>query len=82
MLFQVWHEAPGDLQRSLFEHLYELVAESNEKRSNISLIRQMRLVQRLLYILPAVASNPTRDLMLTLLGALLLAQPDPHDLLA
>ncbi|KAF6208270.1 hypothetical protein GE061_016724 [Apolygus lucorum] len=79
---EVWHEAPGDLQRSLFEHLYELVAESNEKRSNINLIRQMRLVQRLLYILPAVASNPTRDLMLTLLGALLLAQPDPHDLLA
>ncbi|XP_014261988.1 WD repeat and FYVE domain-containing protein 3 isoform X2 [Cimex lectularius] len=79
---EVWHEAPGDLQRSLFEHLYELVAESSEKKCNINLIRQMRLIQRLLYILPAVASNPTRDLMLTLLGALLLAQPDTSDILA
>ncbi|XP_073985786.1 WD repeat and FYVE domain containing 3 bchs [Rhodnius prolixus] len=79
---EVWHEAPGDLQRSLFEHLYELVAESSEKRSNLNLVRQMRLVQRLLFILPAVNSNQTRGLMLNLLGALLLAQPDHHDLLA
>lgn len=78
----MWHEAPGDLQRSLFEHLYELVAESSEKRSNLNLVRQMRLVQRLLFILPAVNSNQTRGLMLNLLGALLLAQPDHHDLLA
>ncbi|KAK9506435.1 hypothetical protein O3M35_008377 [Rhynocoris fuscipes] len=79
---EVWHEAPGELQRSLFEHLYELVAESSEKRSHLNLVRQMRLVQRLLYILPAVSSNQTRGLMLNLLGALLLAQPDQHDLLA
>lgn len=78
---EVWHEAPGDIQRSLFEHLYELVADSSEKRVNISLIRQMRLVQRLLYILPTVNSGTTRDLILTLLGALLLAQPHPNDIL-
>ncbi|KAL1139731.1 hypothetical protein AAG570_006709 [Ranatra chinensis] len=78
---EVWHEAPGDLQRSLFEHLYELVAESSEKRCNISVIREMRLVQRLLYILPSITSDPTKNLLFTLLSALLLAQPDPHDIL-
>ena len=25
---QVWHEAPGDLQRSLYEHFFELLTES------------------------------------------------------
>jgi hypothetical protein len=77
----VWHEAPGDLERSLFEHLYELVAESSEKRCNINVVREMKLVQRLLYILPSITSSPTRNLLFTLLSALLLAQPDRHVLL-
>ena len=25
---EVWHDAPGDLQRSLYEHFYELLTES------------------------------------------------------
>ena len=25
---EVWHEAPGELQRSLYEHFYELLTES------------------------------------------------------
>ncbi|CAH1285563.1 unnamed protein product [Diabrotica balteata] len=30
---EVWYEAPGELLRSHLEHLYELAAESNEKRT-------------------------------------------------
>lgn len=28
MWFQIWHEAPFDLQRSLYEHFFELLTES------------------------------------------------------
>lgn len=79
---EVWHEAPGELQRSLLEHLYELVAESSEKRNNLRVVREMHLVQRLLRILPSVQAPPTRQVLLNLLGALLANNPLPHDLLA
>ena len=28
VLFQVWHDAPGELERSLYEHFRELLTES------------------------------------------------------
>lgn len=79
--FQVWHEAPGELQRSLFEHLLELVSESSEKRCNLRVVRELGLVPRLLLILPGVSSPPTRYVLLALLGVLLGGQPRPTDLL-
>lgn len=78
---QVWHQAPGELQRSLLEHLYELVTESSEKRHNLNTMRDMQLVQRLLRILPEVTSQSTRQVLLNLLGALLAGQPLSQDLL-
>ena len=27
---ELWHEAPGDLEKSLFEHFYELLADTSE----------------------------------------------------
>lgn len=78
----MWHEAPGELQRSLLEHLYELVAESSEKRNNLRTMRDMQLVQRLLRILPDVTSQPTRQVLLALLGAILAGQPLSQDLLS
>jgi hypothetical protein len=77
----VWHEAPGELQRSLFEHLYELVAESSEKRTNLRIVRDLGLVQRLLLILADVNSEPTRHVLMSLLGVLLGGQPRASDLL-
>nr|CAD7266139.1 unnamed protein product [Timema shepardi] len=78
---EVWHEAPGELQRSLFEHLYELISESSEKRTNLRIVRDLHLTQRLLYILPDVVNGPTRQVLLNLLGALLAGQPRALDLL-
>lgn len=81
LCLQVWHEAPGELQRSLFEHLYELVAESSEKRTNLRIVRDLGLVQRLLLILADVNSGPTRQILMSLLGVLLGGQPRASDLL-
>lgn len=39
--FQVWADAPGDLLRTLLEHLVELARESGERQHNV---RKMRLV--------------------------------------
>lgn len=80
LYFQVWHEAPGDLEKSLLEHVYELVTESSEKRLNLRIIRDLHLVPKLLFILGDVTSGSTRQVLLSLLGALL-AQPRTMDLL-
>lgn len=40
---EVWHEAPGELLRSHLEHLYELAAESSEKRNNIWIMRDLQV---------------------------------------
>lgn len=76
----MWHEAPGDLQRSLLEHLFELVTESSEKKINLKIVRDLKLVPRLLFILGDITSGHTRQVTLSLLGALL-AQPRDDDLL-
>ena len=49
--FQVWHNAPYDLQRSLYEHFYELLIDSSDAENNRRLMRQLRMVNRLLYML-------------------------------
>ncbi|XP_063226772.1 WD repeat and FYVE domain-containing protein 3 isoform X2 [Bacillus rossius redtenbacheri] len=79
---EVWHEAPGELQRSLLEHLLELVSESSERRANLRVLRDLQLAQRLLHVLPETRAAPTHRALLALLGALLAGQPRPHDLLA
>ncbi|XP_046392591.1 WD repeat and FYVE domain-containing protein 3 isoform X2 [Ischnura elegans] len=79
---EVWHEAPGELERSLFEHLHELVAESSEKQTNLKIARELQLLQRLLRILPRISSPPTRQVLLSLLKALLGNHPRSADLLA
>ncbi|CAL1540511.1 unnamed protein product, partial [Lymnaea stagnalis] len=48
---EIWHEAPGDLQRSLYEHFYELLTDSSEQKSNHSIMRSMGLSTKLLHIL-------------------------------
>ncbi|XP_012287062.1 WD repeat and FYVE domain-containing protein 3 isoform X1 [Orussus abietinus] len=77
---EVWHEAPGELLRSLLEHLYELIAESSEKRTNLRLMRDLQLVHKLLHILSDVKQNATRQVLLALLN-ILLGQPRQADLL-
>ncbi|XP_051170147.1 WD repeat and FYVE domain-containing protein 3 [Leptopilina boulardi] len=77
---QVWHEAPGELLRSLLEHLYELIADSSEKRTNLRLMRDLQLVHKLLHILGEVKQNATRQVLLALLS-ILLSQPRQADLL-
>lgn len=80
---EVWHQAPGELVKSLFEHLLELVSESSEKKTNLRLLRELMLVPRLLHVLPSVMAGPppTRAMLLTLLGVLLAGNPRPVDLL-
>ncbi|XP_037804795.1 WD repeat and FYVE domain-containing protein 3-like [Penaeus monodon] len=48
---EVWADAPGDLLRTLLEHLVELARESGERQHNVRKMRQLRLVPRLLHLL-------------------------------
>ncbi|KAI5732691.1 hypothetical protein M8J76_003102 [Diaphorina citri] len=77
----MWHSAPGELQRSLFDHLYELVAESNEKRTNLRIVQEMDIVPRLLQMLTVMQSAHTRQVLVALIGALLANQPVQSQLL-
>ncbi|CAH1111054.1 unnamed protein product [Psylliodes chrysocephalus] len=78
---EVWHEAPGELLRSHLEHLYELAAESNEKRNNAWVMRELQLVEKLLHICPDVRHPATRQVLFSLLSVLLSSQPRQNDLL-
>ncbi|KAJ8919114.1 hypothetical protein NQ315_012099 [Exocentrus adspersus] len=78
---EVWHEAPGELLRSHLEHLYELAAESNEKRNNTWIMRDLQLVEKLLHITPDVKHAATRQVLFSLLSVLLNGQPRQNDLL-
>ncbi|KAK3895111.1 hypothetical protein Pcinc_001157 [Petrolisthes cinctipes] len=63
---EVWCDAPGELCRTLLEHLVELARESGERHHNIRKMRSLNLVQRLLHLLweqsqgqEMVASSPS-----------------------
>ncbi|XP_035824115.1 WD repeat and FYVE domain-containing protein 3 isoform X2 [Aplysia californica] len=79
---EIWHEAPGDLQRSLYEHFYELLTDSSEQRSNHSIMRKLGLTNKLLHILkdPRLAV-PTVQSISNVLGELLSGPPDHAGLL-
>lgn len=78
---EVWHEAPGELLRSHLEHLYELAAESSEKRNNTWMMRDLQLVTKLLHIISDVRHQTTRQVLFSLLSILLGGQPRHCDLL-
>ena len=79
---EVWHEAPFDLQKSLYEHFFELLTESSDQTNNFQLMRDIGLVSRLLHILKdnklTVASI---DTITSVIHVLLQSPSDSHSLL-
>lgn len=67
--------------RSHLEHLYELAAESSEKKNNTWMMRDLQLVTKLLHIISNVKHPATRQVLFSLLSILLGGQPRPCDLL-
>ncbi|XP_064637335.1 WD repeat and FYVE domain-containing protein 3-like isoform X3 [Lineus longissimus] len=79
---EVWHEAPGDLQRSLYEHFFELLTESSELQSNLKLMREVGLVNKLLHILKdSTLSAITIQTIVSVLQVLLTSCPDQKSIL-
>lgn len=66
----VWHHAPNGLLKSLLEHLFELASESS-KRTNIRIMRDLKLVNKLLHLLDDVTDDSTLDVLFSLLHVLL-----------
>ncbi|KAL4240237.1 WD repeat and FYVE domain-containing protein 3 [Mactra antiquata] len=79
---EVWHDAPFDLQRSLYEHFYELLTDSSDQSNNLRLMREMGLVSRLLHVLrdPRLP-QATIETMASVIGLLLEGTPDGQALL-
>ncbi|XP_070185825.1 WD repeat and FYVE domain-containing protein 3-like isoform X2 [Littorina saxatilis] len=79
---EVWHKAPGDLQRSLYEHFYELLTDSSEAKTNCELMRDMGLVNKLLNILRDVQlSVSTTNTIASVICELFTGAPDSYGLL-
>ncbi|BFZ02583.1 hypothetical protein BsWGS_05621 [Bradybaena similaris] len=79
---EIWHEAPGDLQRSLYEHFFELLTDSSELKSNHSIMRNMGLTTKLLHILKDYKLPiQTVQSVANVLGELLAGPPDHPGLL-
>eukprot|EP00094_Tigriopus_californicus_P005213 TCALIF_05026-PB protein Name:"Similar to WDFY3 WD repeat and FYVE domain-containing protein 3 (Homo sapiens)" AED:0.04 eAED:0.04 QI:7/0.93/0.68/1/1/1/16/134/3650 len=80
----VWHEAPQDLEKALFEHFYELIADTSMQRngSNIRTLREFCLVEKLLAILKtSECSNGTTLVLLNVIHSLLCSNPRVTDVL-
>ena len=79
----VWCDTPDDLQKSLFELLFQLSTDSPDAKSNIRCMRELNLISRLLYTLQEVSLSPSaRQALWNLLGALLSNNPRAVDLLS
>ncbi len=80
---EVWCDTPEDLQKSLFELLYQLASENPDSRINIRCMRELNMVSKLLYTLQEVDLSPgARKSLWNLLGALLSTNPRSIDLLS
>ena len=70
---EVWSEAAEELQRSLYNHLFELVTLSSEKHTNAEQLYDMQMVHRLLQVLHRNSlSDATIKSVANVLSALLL----------
>lgn len=79
---EVWQDVPGDLQRSLYEHFYELIAESSEKKYNLKILRELEMVPRLLQILKRTnLTSVTARVICNLLCVLLRNTTNSKDIL-
>ncbi|KAH9494853.1 WD repeat and FYVE domain-containing protein 3, partial [Bulinus truncatus] len=79
---EIWHEAPGELQRSLYDHFYELLTDSSEQKSNHNIMRNIGLSTKLLHILKDhKLSLSTCQSIANVLGELLSGPSDQAGLL-
>ena len=81
---QLWHEAPAEVEKSLFEHFFELISDSGLQRSsgNIKILREYHLVEKLLVILKKSESSSSTTLtLLNVLHALLCSSPRVTDVI-
>ncbi|XP_066304852.1 WD repeat and FYVE domain-containing protein 3-like isoform X4 [Branchiostoma lanceolatum] len=79
---EVWHNAPFDLQKSLFEHFIELLTESSENSSNALLMIELGMVSKLLHTLQDRSlSQTTVDSVAMVLALLLQGSLKSSDLL-
>ncbi|XP_055847784.1 WD repeat and FYVE domain-containing protein 3 [Episyrphus balteatus] len=78
---EIWHGAPNGLLRSLLEHLLELAVESNEKKQNVKIMRDLQLLNKLLNIITDINDHSTREILFSLVETLLGGQPRHSDLL-
>eukprot|EP00795_Rhopilema_esculentum_P008037 gene8037-13951_t len=49
--FEIWHNAPNDLEKSLFSHFFELLTQGSECEKNLSCLRSLDCVSKLLHVL-------------------------------
>ena len=79
---KVWHDAPSDLQRSLYEHFYELLTETTGCEINKKIMREARLVKKILYVMRDVQlSKATLEILCRVLRILLHNNTDSKDVL-
>ena len=79
---ELWHEAPEELEKSLFEHFYELIADANNAMNNVRTLRNYSLVEKLLSILKkSESSNAASLTLLNVIHGLLCSNPRVTDVL-
>lgn len=79
---EVWHDAPSDLQRSLYEHFYELLTEASGFDKNRLIMREARLIKKILYVMrDSQLRKQTLDTLCSVLRILLYNNTNKKDIL-
>ena len=74
----LWHSAPCDLEKSLYEHFLELVNDSNSNRkvAHVRMLRDFSMVEKMLALLKkGECSTPTVTILMKVLYGLLCTNP-------
>lgn len=78
----MWHAAPSDLQRSLYEHFFELLTEATGSEQNMAIMREARLVKKILYVMrDSELTRACLEALCHVLKILLYNNPDKKDTL-
>ena len=79
----LWHSAPCDLEKSLYEHLLELVNDTNNRKmTHVRMLRDFSMVEKMLALLKKEeCSTPTVTIIMNVLYGLLCTNPRVSDVL-
>nr|CAB3264215.1 neurobeachin-like protein 1 [Phallusia mammillata] len=81
---EIWHNAPDQLHKSLFDHFHELLTESSDNATNHQVISSLGMAKKCIHFLlsDSTLSHKTVSAVLKVIQALLAFKPSADDIIS